>query len=95
MTNHYTREEIINLIGEDAVKQLDAESCAPTNRAGFNGACQDDDQIEWSATVRVEHDDFERLTAYYYTSACDEATAEASDGDWGAVDFKIDHYSLY
>ena len=95
MTNRYTREEIITLVGEAAVARLDRENCEPTNRTGYNGAAAGNEQIEWAATVRVDHDDYERLTAYYYTNASDEARVADFGGDWGSVDFVIDHYSLY
>jgi hypothetical protein len=86
-----TREQAIELVGIEAVEKVEAENCEPSNRVGFNGACQDDDLTEWSASVKVGD---RVLTAYYYTdNEQDEAMAE-NDGDGSAIDWTIDHYSI-
>jgi hypothetical protein len=86
-----TRDEAISLVGEAAVDAVESKGCEPTNRVGYSG----DDLTEWSATVEApELDGIPRwLVAYYYTSAADAATAEAT-GDWGAVRFEIAGYEV-
>jgi len=90
-----TREQAVAIVGNAAVDAVDAKGCEPTNRVGYNGACQGDELTEWSATVDApEADGIPRwLVAYYYTSAADAHAAEAA-GDWGTVRFEIAGYEV-
>lgn len=84
------------MAGAAAVDKVDAENCEPTNRCGFNGRCQGDDECEYSATVNLdgnEHGD--TLTAYYYISNDDEQCLADNDGDGSAIDWEIAGYEIY
>lgn len=96
------RREAIAMCGIEAVEALKSINCEPTSRAYDH----EDGEIEWAAFVEV---DYSKLTpeqvdalpiggchlfATYYTSAKDQALVEACGGDWGAVDFDVDHYQI-
>jgi hypothetical protein len=63
-----TREQAVSIIGRDAVDQVDAENCDYTNRVGYNGSCQGDDDVEFAASVETADG---KITAYYYQTAQD------------------------
>lgn len=86
-----TREQAISEVGEAAVKAVEAKNCEPTNRVGYNGACQGDDFCEWSASVRVGD---AVLTAYYYTTNAEDEAMAAQDGDGSAIDWEIAGYEI-
>lgn len=77
-----TREQAVAIVGEAAVAKVDAEGCDFTNRVGFNGSVQGDDEVEFSASVSCKDgDDCEvSLVAYYYQDADDVDAAEGLDG---------------
>lgn len=75
----YTRKQAVNIVGEDAIISVERENCEPTNRVGYNGICQDDDFIEWSASVTL--DDGRIVTAYYYTDSETEQICSEND-EW-------------
>ena len=52
-----TRDQAINIVGIYSVDQVENESCDFTNRVGYNGTCQGDDEVEFSASVRAEDKD--------------------------------------
>ena len=90
-----TRQQVIELVGEEAVTELEGENCEPTGRVGYNGACQGDDSCEWSASIHCEASDGQgcTLVAYYYTS--NEEDQEIADaGDGGAIDWQITGYEV-
>lgn len=91
-----TREQALEIVGEVAVDKVERENCEPTNRVGYNGACQNDDLCEWSASVRCEDRDGTKCTlvAYYYTTnEQDQAMADA-DGDGSAIEWEIAGYEV-
>ena len=66
-----TREQAIEIVGVDAVAKVDQENCEFTNRVGYNGSTQGDDEVEFSASVRAEDKNGNdvSLIAYYYQDA--------------------------
>lgn len=96
------RHEAIAMCGIEAVEALKSISCEPTSRAYDH----EDGEIEWSASVEVDYGKLTpeqvdalpiggcHLAAFYYTDADDEKLVEAYGGDWGAVDFDVDHYEI-
>ena len=87
-----TRDMAIEQAGVGLVEAVDAKNCEPTNRVGYNGACQGDALTEWSASVKLE--DGTILTAYYYTTNDQDEVMAANDGDGASIDWTVDHYSL-
>lgn len=91
------RNEAIKMVGVEAVEAVEAINCEPTNTVGYNGNCQGDATIEWSATHYLpENDDlYSHITAYYYTDADEtDRVAEETGGDLSALDWVIDHYEV-
>lgn len=86
-----TREQAIALVGQGAVTRVENESCEPTNRVGYNGACQGNALTEWSATVQIDSET--RITAYYYTDNDEDAMAAECD-DLSCINWEIDHYTV-
>ena len=68
MTN-ITRNQAIEIAGEDAVHALEGVNCQPTGRVGFNGACQGDELCEWASSLTTTDTDGDHVTvrAYYFT----------------------------
>jgi len=93
MSKKMTRAEAVALVGEKAVDQVESKNCEPTNRVGFNGACQGDSSTEWSASVpcSVGEDEGHLIAVYYTTPEQDEAMG-AAGGDGSAINWTIDHY---
>lgn len=90
-----TREQSIETVGLEAVGKVEGKNCEPTNRVGYNGACQGDELTEWSAGVSCEDNDGYACTlvAYYYTTnEEDQAIADASDGS--AINWEIAGYEV-
>lgn len=87
-----TREEAIAIVGASAVAAVEGENCEPTNRVGYNGACQGDELTEWSASVSaVDREGIEvSLVAYYYTTH----DQDASLGDGSTIDWEIAGYEV-
>jgi hypothetical protein len=81
-----TRQQAVAIVGEAAVAKAEAANCEPTGGVGYNGACQGDDEIEWSAGVSATDRDGIECTVmvYYYTSqdAIDSAGDDLSNVDW-------------
>lgn len=95
-----TREQAIEYSSLADVVRVESENCEPTNRVGYNGACQDDDETEWSASVMINSDIglspsiMPTLVAYYYTTTeQDEAIAEAY-GDGSVIDWAVAGYEI-
>ena len=87
-----TREQAVAIVGEAAVAKVEDESCDFTNRVGYNGSIQNDDEVEFSASVSCEDKDgYEvSLVAYYYQDADDVDAAEGLDGlDWAIEGYEI------
>ena len=95
MTKQLTREQAIEIVGIEAVNNVESEGCEPTGRVGFNGACQGDEMTEWAASVAASDKDGcpVSLVAYYYTST-EEDQAMADAGDGSVIDWEIDHYAV-
>ena len=90
-----TREQAIEMAGLAAVEKVDAENCEPTNRCGFNGDVQGDDETEFSAIVALDNNDHgDCLFAYYYVSNEDMQCIADHDGDGGAIDWEIAGYEI-
>lgn len=87
-----TREQAVAIVGEAAVAKVDAERCDFTNRVGFNGSVQGDDEVEFSAGMACEEKDGNEVTliAYYYQDAAD---VDATD-DLGSLNWEIEGYEV-
>lgn len=89
-----SREQAVEIVGEAAVDAVERENCEPTGRVGYNGACQGDEECEWSASVTckdVSGLDV-ALTAYYYTTNEQDQLMAECDGDGSAIDWTISGY---
>lgn len=91
-----SREQAIAIVGEQTVANLDHENCEPTNRCGYNGACQGDSLTEWSASVSCKDADGNNCTliAYYYTTNDQDQTMADADGDGSAINWEIEGYEI-
>lgn len=86
-----TREQAIAQVGAQAVNSVEAENCEPTNRVGYNGACQGDKLTEWSASISFGD---ATLTAYYYTSNDDDQAMADNGGDGSYINWVIAGYEV-
>jgi len=89
MKGNLTKEQAVAIVGEDAVNAVEYENCEPTNRVGYNGACQGDELCEWSAGVSC-HDDNGTdctLNAYYYTT--NEEDENIDMVDWEIAGYEV------
>ena len=77
-----TRDQAIQIVGADAVTAAENESCDYTGRVGYNGSCQGDDLVEFSASAgAVDSDGYDvHVIAYYYQDAADVDAEESLDG---------------
>ena len=91
-----TREQAIKRAGIAAVEAVEAENCEPTGRCGYNGACQDDALIEWSASVKAVDSDGDEvaLIVYYYTDQADSDAMDAAYGDGSVIDWTVYGYEI-
>ena len=91
-----TREQAVAIVGAEAVEKVERENCEPTNRVGYNGACQGDAFCEWSASVRAKNQDGDDVTllAYYYTSNEDDRIMAENDGDGSYITWEIAGYEV-
>ena len=85
------REQAVLVAGIVAVEAVEAKNCEPTNRVGYNGACQGDARCEWSAAIECEAG---TLVAYYYTTNEQDAEMSAHEGDGSVIDWVIDRYEV-
>ena len=88
-----TREQAIAIVGEAAVDKVDAENCDFTNRVGYNGSMQGDDEVEFSASLSCEDKNgYEvSLIAYYYLDA---DTLDKVDGLDEISEWEIEGYEV-
>ena len=86
------REQAIKIVGLDAIKRVEAENCEPTNRVGYNGACQGDELTEWSASAQDKNGNM--LIAYYYTSNEDDQLMADCDGDGSLINWTVSGYEI-
>ena len=87
-----TREEAIKIAGEAAVNAVETENCDFTNRVGYNGSCQGDSEVEFSAAVKCADADGDEATlvVYYYQSAeAVDSAQELGDLDWQVEGYEI------
>lgn len=91
-----TRAQAVEIVGEAAVAKVEAKNCEPTNRVGYNGACQGDDLCEWSAGVKCEDKNGTdcTLVAYYYTTNEEDQAMADAGGDGSVIDWEIDGYEI-
>lgn len=91
--DNLTREQAIEIVGEEAVKAVDNVNCEPTSRK-IDG---DEPPVEFAASINCTDKNGEptRLTAIYFQSheAMEEA-AEKYDGDLSSLDWEVDHYRV-
>lgn len=87
------RAEAVAIVGEAAVEKCETVNCEPTNRVGYNGSCQGDDEIEWSASASARDQDGIdcTVTAYYYTrqEEIDAAGDDLSNVDWVIAGYEV------
>jgi len=90
-----TRDQAVKIVGESAVDAVERKNCEPTNRVGYNGACQGDESTEWSASVRCTDKDGTEvvLTAYYYTTTEQDKVMEET-GDGASIDWEISGFEI-
>lgn len=88
-----TREQAIAQVGVSAVERAESQNCEPTNRVGYNGACQGDELIEWSASARAQDENGCEcvVTAYYYTT---QEEIDAAGDDLSNVAWEIAGYEI-
>jgi len=91
-----SREQAVEIIGEAAVNAAEAKNCEPTNRVGYNGACQNDELCEWSASAPGEDKNGTEcsVVVYYYTTNEDDQTMADNNGDGSAIDWVISGYEI-
>lgn len=89
-----SREQAVEIVGEAAVNAVESKNCEPTNRVGYNGACQGDTECEWSASVSCKDETGldVTLTAYYYTTNEQDQLMAECDGDGSVIDWEINGY---
>ena len=86
-----SRDQAVSIVGTKFVESVDAKNCEPTNRVGYNGACQNDEMTEWAASVNCGD---VILTAYYYTTNEEDQTMADNDGDGSYIDWEIKGYEV-
>lgn len=98
-----TREEAIEWTSLEIVESLEKLSCEPTSRAYTHK----EGEIEWVASMPIPYDTLptakqdnlpiggSSIFALYYTKAEDKDLVENNGGDWGLVDWKVDHYEIW
>jgi len=89
-----TREQAVAIVGLAAVEAVEAENCDFTNRVGYNGSCQGDELVEFSASVSGKDADGNvfHLRAFYYQDAADvdEHGDDLSCLDWEVYGYIVD-----
>jgi hypothetical protein len=94
------RDEAVAIVGEDTVKKVEGKNCEPTGRCGYNGLCQDDDEIEWTATVTFDYTDDDgdewdgTITAFYFTDNEDEKIMSENSGDGASITWKVAYFVI-
>ena len=91
-----THEQAVEIVGLAAVETVERKNCEPTNRVGYNGACQDGDLCEWSASVVCQTADGDEvvLTAYYYTTNEQDQIMAENSGDGSYIDWEIEGFEI-
>ena len=88
----FTREQAINIVGEDHVAKLDFGRCDFTNRVGFNGSPDDDYEVEFAASMSCKDKEGRQVTliVYYYQYAEDVDSVENLDElPWAIAGYDI------
>lgn len=89
-----TREEAVSIVGEASVAKAEKANCEPTNRVGYNGSCQGDEMIEWSANAKAKDQDDTPcvVTVYYYTTQdeIDAAGEDLSNVAWEIAGYEVE-----
>jgi len=89
-----TRKQAIEIVGAEAVANVEQIDCDFTNRVGYNGTCQGDAEVEFSASTRAEDAEGREvsLVAYYYqdADAVDENDLDCLD----CLDWVIEGYEI-
>ena len=94
--SNITRNQAIEIAGEDAVHALEGVNCQPTGRVGFNGACQGDELCEWASSLTTTDTDGDHVTvrAYYFTTNEQDREMREADGDGSVIEWEISHYEI-
>jgi len=84
------------IVGQSNIDAISRVNCEPTNRVGFNGACQDNELTEWAASLSCVdvHGEPAILIAYYYTTADEDQRMADAGGDGTVIDWTVDHYDV-
>jgi hypothetical protein len=88
-----TRQQAIEIAGEEIVNKLDYVNCEPTSRLQTDG----DDSTEYSASIRFDSKDdtyTKTLIAYYYTTPEQETKLAENDGDGSCINWEINGYEI-
>ena len=83
-----SREQAVKLFGEGIISKLEYQSCEPTSRLQTDG----DDSTEYTASVKVNHHDYDYVVAYYYTTPEQEQRMADCDGDGSVIDWEIEGF---
>ena len=88
----FTRDQAINIVGEEPVAKLNFERCDFTNRVGFNGSPESDYEVEFAVSMSCKDKENRQVTlmAYYYQYAEDVDSVENLDElDWIITGYEI------
>jgi hypothetical protein len=85
-----TREQAIEIAGQEAVDAVERENCEPTSRCQTDG----DTAVEFAASITCTHRDGApaTLTAYYYQTP--EALATCDGDDYSRLDWEINGWEV-
>ena len=87
-----SREEVVDILGEDSVCKVEAENCDFTNRVSAELDCNN--EVEFSATCAIKQEDpewgFISITAYYYQDK--DVVSETED--LGNLDWEVRHFTI-
>lgn len=87
-----SREEVVEILGEEAVNKVESENCDFTNAVSAELDCNN--EVEFSATYTIKQEDpewgFISITAYYYQDK--DVVAETED--LGNLDWEVRHFTI-
>ena len=84
MKGSKSRDEVIAIVGIEAVEKAERGPYVMTNRVGYNGACQGDELTEWCAALPCKDNDGYNCTleVYCYTTNQEDEQSIIDIGLW-------------